>query len=125
MLVGTWRQLDDSIVLNITKPKTFREKQPFKLKYGICQLKWTTDTGRSKHGEISIVTTYCILLKDKKLNFDALKQALLQYIETDTATTDMEIVNHVDKENMVRNFFKSQKIIFGIKQYRNNNLSIN
>lgn len=124
--VGTWKQVDDTLVLHVKKSKHFSKKESFEVKYGIHHFKWTTNNGKSKQGELSILTSYCILLtSNPKLDFNDIKSRLVEYLNKDTIVSTEKsnnIFEHFDSESPIREFFNTQKIVIGIKQYRNNNL---
>ena len=132
-LVGSWRIQKDSLVLTISKPKRLGYSNPFSIKYRIFQVEWTTTTGFSEKdtGEGLVLRSVAIILCNKPdFNMIELLEKLNKYVminykpielgEDEESIRDWNTHNQV--EELVRQYFNSETIPIGIKQYRNKNL---
>jgi hypothetical protein len=132
-LVGSWNIEKDSIVMHISKPKKLGLVEPVDYKYRAFQLTWSTNTGFTEKdtGEPLIVTSICIILSaDPTFKATRVLADLNKYIETYFALTGLKDEkeslgawdDHERVDNLVREYFSREKIVVGIKQYRNQNL---
>lgn len=133
-VVGNWQLIgQDSILLSITKPKKLQLPAATELRYRIFKINWKTNTGFTleKSGDPLTLTSFAIFLSDNpafsiaefivKLNeyFDR------QPIRKDSKPqdeSDQAWDQHDEMEKLIRQYCNRNKVIVGIKQYRNNML---
>lgn len=134
--VGSWHINNDSIELTIKRPKRLGKSEPFKRKYGVFEIIWSTNTGfkeKSSNEPLILTSRGIVLTEDRnfkikdtlaKLNEYILEQFKPSHSELDDETFD-GFEEHVRINRLARNYFNKEKILFGIKEYVNGNLRRN
>jgi hypothetical protein len=127
--VGSWRQVNDSIILSVDKHRKINGLVIGEQRFKIFQLKWITDTG---YKNIKM-TSYCILLiNDSSFNLSKTIQELKKNLDNKMTAfiydpKDEEwmnsIIKHHNFDETVRQFFNSQRVHVSIKMYNGKNLT--
>lgn len=134
-LVGSWKIQKDSITLVITKPDKLGLSEPTSFKYRVFQIYWSTNTGLSEKGtgEPLILKSVGIILSDNpQFSLTETKEKITKYIRDNHKLTELnkeeesirDWLHHEQVDALVRQYFNSEEVTIGIKQYRNKTLWI-